>query len=281
MVMATTDWSQEMTEAWKATRGLIVHTLAGGGCVQDVDDVLQKTWIAANASLGSFDPEKGAFAHWIKGVARKQALRHMSGEAYRSKAVGAAEAAAASDAVTPYDVTGTDPGLLVMEQLDAIRRVSQVMVVLRQVVGEVPVLLERSMHLVLDYDGDVPAAARGLEVRQEALRDSHRNILDLAQVIDKALSEHWARANEGRAQAPVTTRDLLGCLPAADAEHRQWITAMVKAVMACGGFECVTATALAEATGWSVTYCRHGLARTQRLLSVALSVIRTGTVAAD
>ena len=213
MVMATTGWSQEMTEAWKATRGLIVHTLAGGGCVQDVDDVLQKTWIAANASLGSFDPEKGAFAHWIKGVARKQALRHMSGEAYRSKAVGAAEAAAASDAVTPYDVTGTDPGLLVMEQLDAIRRVSQVMVVLRQVVGEVPVLLERSMHLVLDYDGDVPAAARGLEVRQEALRDSHRNILDLAQVIDKALSEHWARA--------------------------------------------------------------------QRLLSVALSVIRTGTVAAD
>lgn len=281
MVAATMGWSEEMTEAWKATRGLIVHTLAGGGCVQDVDDVLQKTWIAANSSLASFDAEKGTFAHWIKGVARKQALRHMTGEAYRSKATSAAEAAAASDAVTPYDVIGTDPGLLVMEQLDAIRRVSQVMVVLRQVVGDVPVLLERSMHLVLECDGDVPRAARALDVRQEALRDSHRNILDLAQVIDKALTGHWARSNAGRADAPVTTRDLLECLPADDAEHRQWITAMVKAVMACGGFECVTATALAEATGWSVTYCRHGLARTQRLLSVALSVIRTGAVATD
>lgn len=281
MVAATVGWSEEMTQAWKATRGLIVHTLAGGGCVQDVDDVLQKTWLAANSSLSSFDPEKGTFAHWIKGVARKQALRHMAGEAHRSKATSAAESAAASDAVTPYDVIGADPGLLVMEQLDAIRRVSQVMVVLRQVVGDVPVLLERSMHLVLDCDGDVPAAARSLDVRQEALRDSHRNILDLAQVIDKALHAHWMRRSEGRTQEPVTARDLLGCLPAADAEHRQWITAMVKAVVACGGFECVTATALAEATGWSVTYCRHGLARTQRLLSVALSVIRTGTVAAD
>ncbi|MGX6397262.1 sigma factor [Rothia kristinae] len=272
----TSAWTEAMTDAWLGTRNVIAGVLAGAGQAQDTNDVMQKTWIAANASLERFDPELGTFEAWMRGIGHFQAKKHLAAESGKARINDAVAMAAASGALTPFDVVGADPGEQVMSQLDAIRRISRVLVILRQVVGDVPVLLERSMHLVLTCDGDASVAARRLGVRVEALRDSHRNILDLAQVIDKALDRHWARVNEG-IKGGVQFWEVRECLPGAEGgPTRRWVTALGDAVAMCGGLGRVTPAVLAERTGWSETTCRHGLARTLRLMSVATPLIRDG-----
>ena len=48
----------------------VLHLL--GGDRQGVDEVHQEIWMAALASIDSFDPKRGVFRGWLFGVARRQ-----------------------------------------------------------------------------------------------------------------------------------------------------------------------------------------------------------------
>lgn len=273
----TITWTDEMVQAWQQTRSTIYSVLAQAGRAADTEDVWQKTWVAAAESLERFDSELGTFRQWVGGIAYRQAKRHLRDEYGQANISGAVEHAATSGISTVYDVTTSDIAEEVTSKMSDWSRVSLVLSIARRAVGN-PALFDRSMYLMIACDGDVATASKRLDLSPAALRDSHRNVMDVTHVVDRSLDHHWRRRETGAADAPVTVRDLLRSLPSDDDDSRAWVHTITRAVVAAGGFGAVSASQVAELTGWSEVYARHCLARTSNLLMIARSVIEDGTL---
>jgi RNA polymerase sigma-70 factor (ECF subfamily) len=80
--------------AWRAWYAQQFDQLAGyarwrcGGLADLADDVIQETWLTAVRRLRTFDPEKGLFAAWLRGIAANAArncLRARCRERKRSR----------------------------------------------------------------------------------------------------------------------------------------------------------------------------------------------------
>ncbi|MCP3425817.1 hypothetical protein NBM05_07305 [Rothia sp. AR01] len=267
-------WTEEMLTAWKQTRGTIYSVLNGSGRARDVDDVWQKTWLAAAENLDAYDPSRGTFRQWIGGIADKQARRHVRDDYRRNRLDDEIEHAADSGITTVYDVVAESSAEQVVARLGDWNHASEVLAMVRQVMK--PELFERSMHLIVACEGDVARAAKQLGVQAPALRDSHRNVMDMVHVVDKALRLHWNRREHGAAGSSVKVRDLLACLPHEDEASRVWQQVITRAVIVAGGFAQVTPSQIAGLIGWSESYCRQCLKRTAHLLMVARSVIENG-----
>lgn len=270
----TQTWTEEMIQAWKDTRPIIISKLAQARRANEVEDVMSEVWIAAATGLDSFDPERGSFSKWINGIAYNQAARLVRAEAKQGSTVGDIAHAANSGVSTIYDVVAADHAATVDGQVSDWAAVSDVLRMVRAAVSERK-LFDRSMRLILECNGDVALAGKQLGVAPAALRDSHRNVLDLARVVHKALSAYWRR-NEDQVTRGVTIRDLLGCLPDESEESRAWIGVVARAVASAGGFGAVTAADVATMTGMAETTARHCLSRTGWLLTVARTVLETG-----
>lgn len=273
----TVSWTEPMLEAWEQTKPTIYSVLAQVGRAADTEDVWQKTWLAAAEGLERFDTEQGTFRQWIGGIAYRQAKRHIRDEFGQNNISGAIEHAASSGIPTVYDVTAEDIAEDVAGRMGDWDRVSLVLSLVRRAVNDSE-LFDRSMHLIVACDGDVSLAAKRLGLSPAALRDSHRNVLDVSHVVDKALDRHWRRREAGTAEQPVTARDLLRCLPSQDQASRAWQQTITRAVILAGGFGAVSTGQLAQMTGWSEVYVRHCLSRTSKLLMIARSVIEDGAL---
>lgn len=275
--ISTDQWTRDRLAAWEKTRDSIARHL-GPRHRDSIDDVHQEVFLAATTSMHSFDSTLGNFNQWISGVANKQAANFLK-KTYRNYLL-AEEAASVAQVPNSYmHTTEADHADEVIAQLDTLVRVSRVLKIIEGTFDER--LYLRSIALIRDFDGDYAVAARRLGVEVAALRESHRQMMELAQVIDRALEGHYLRAKAGLAGEVVTVREILGCFPDPDAGEieRTWMRAVPLAVMSAGAFAVERAELVAKVsqlTGYSLVSARHVIARCERLCIVARAVLESG-----
>lgn len=202
-------WSPQMLQAWKDTKPLIISRLnRKGGHVQDADDVHQNTWLAAHAALGAYDPTRGDFGAWLRGIASLEVSRHCRSQGLLSRN---------ADRFILNSCTGVAATLLlieediaegIVEETGDYTHLQQVLTILASVTGSEEHLV-RTLNVILAFDGNINAAARTLGCSARTLRDSQAHTVRLAQVISRALG----RCEMKTAEEIVTVEDLLHCLP--------------------------------------------------------------------
>lgn len=269
------EWSEEHLAAWQKTRTLVARIL--GPAHQDaVDDVHQDIYIAARDGYSRFNPALGSFSQWITGIAKVQAQAYLRAKSRQSlleqKAYGDSQVASSYMHMVADDLADE-----VIARLDALEKASSVLQVVKLAVE--PELYARSMCLIRDYEGQVRPAARGMGLEPATLRESHRGVLEVARVADKALEAHRERADK---DAPVTVREILACFPQ-DGENdmeRTWLRIIPLVVMGVGAFAVDRNTLVAqvsEMTGYAPVTVRHAVARFERLCMVARTVLESGS----
>lgn len=270
-------WTADRITAWEKTRDSIARAL-GTRHRDSVDDVHQEVFLSASKTIETFDPTIGSFGQWIAGVANNQAATFLK-KTYRNYLLGQ-EAISVSQAPNSYmHTTSADHADAVIAQLDTLVRVSRVLKIIEGTFDER--LYRRSIALIRDFDGDYAVAARCMRVTVPALRESHRQMMELAQVIDRALEGHYARVQSGEAGEPVTVREILSCFPDPDAGEieRSWMRAVPLAVMSAGAFAVgrgELVQKVSELTGYAPVSARHVIARCERLCIVARAVLESG-----
>lgn len=76
-------------DAWRAWYDVHFEALARyarwrcGGLADLADDVIQETWLTAVSRLRAFDPAKGSFLVWLRGIAANAARNAIRGRARR------------------------------------------------------------------------------------------------------------------------------------------------------------------------------------------------------
>lgn len=269
------NWDEENLSTWQKTRPVIARIL-GPVHQGSVDDVHQDVYVAAKENYNRFDPTLGSFSQWITGIAKRQAQAYLRQKNRQTllehKAYGDSQVASSYMHTVADDIAEG-----VIARLDTVVNISHVLKVVKLAVE--PQLYARSMSLIRDYEGHVQVAARRMGLEAAAMRESHRNIQEIARVADRALKGHYERVDK---DAPVTVREVLACFPQ-DGENdmeRTWLRIIPLAVMGVGAFAVERDTLVqkvAEATGYAPVTVRHAVARFERLCAVAKTVLESGS----
>lgn len=275
-------WDESMIQAWKNTRPFVVNQLQPVGLLAEVDDVMSEIFLATHQSLDRFDASRGSFGPWIMGIAKKQVLKRRD-KALRIRTVESAQLVFDDGSENPSMMGDVAEGVdsSVVHSLDCTERLFTIMTLLQRAMFDKPHLLERSLVLLDECHEDVGLASARLGITAAALRDSHRQVEDMAQVIRASLDLFEARRAAGRLGEALTVREILGCFPEAATDRRAWLRVIPKAVLLAGGWRVdldVLAARVAESTGFSVVYARHKILRCERLYSVARTIAETGTL---
>lgn len=275
MGASTQTWTGEMLAALDATRPIIASVLRPAGRTDEVGDVLSETWIAAEKSLPAFDPERGPFGAWIATIARRQALRLIRRDVAAARLQESVEHAAASGITTVFDVAHEGFADELVERLADWEQTVRILSITRAVMVH-PELVDRTLTLLIAHHGCVETAAAALGVKAGALRETHRRVVDVVHVVEKALEGHESRCRLGLASQPVTLGELLRLLPS------RWEgQAGLLQLVATVPLGQLTPAHVAQATGWSVSTARQRLAQTRDLLQVGLVVLESGGLGLD
>ena len=225
-------WTAERIEALKQSRRAVKSYLSKWGLTfLDAEYVVQETYLQATRKIDSFDPERGSFAEWINAVAVNQARSMVRAHNSRAKTDQVYKNLQLSQ-----DALVDEPQLAWEDSSVTIERIGTVLAMVKLSV-EHQHLFERSLVLIRDFDGDVSAAAVSLGVSAAALRESHRQIMELAIVIDRALALHWQRKEQGLEDEPVRVRDLLACFPdVSEKTERTWLKSVPYALIVSGAW---------------------------------------------
>lgn len=275
MGASTQTWTGEMLAALDATRPIIASVLSPAGRVDEVGDVLSETWIAAEKSLPAFDPERGPFGAWIATIARRQALRLIRRDVAAARLQESVEHVAASGITTVFDVAHEGFADELVERLADWEQTVRILSITRAVMVH-PELVDRTLTLLIAHHGCVETAAAALGVKAAAFRETHRRVVDVVHVVEKALEGYESRCRLGLAGQPVTLGELLRLLPG------RWEgQAGLLQLIATVPLGQLSPTHVAQATGWSVSTARQRLAQTRDLLQVGLVVIESGGLGLD
>lgn len=270
-------WDNKKLEAWKSTRRLIARKMTGKHS-EFVDDVHQDTFIAATKNMHLFDADRGSFEAWISGVAKNRVAEYMKKvrQQFLLEEKAMSDAQNATSYMSHEEPDHSDD---IINRLDTLARVSRVLKIVE--CSWEQRLYDRSMFLIRDCDGDFSLAAKRLGMKATALRESHRQMMELAQVIDRALVGHYERV-AARNVAPVTIREILACFPDPEAGdmEREWLRFVPLAVMKAGAFS-VSRNELVDRvsrlTGYAPVTARHVVARCERLCLIARTVLESGS----
>lgn len=269
-------WSAEQLHLLQHdARAAAASVLIPAGMRDQVEDVVQNTWIAADRVLDRFDPSR-PFKPWICTVAKRQAMvllrSSMAGRRLTNRVIHEASCGQR----TVFDVIDQDVADVLLAEISEWEWLETILRIVHAVI-ETPEMFTRTIDLVTKFDGNVAAGAVGMGIQASTLRDSQRKVLDLARVVDRALRLREDRELDGRTDQKVSTGDLMRCLPDPDREDRAWLAAVTDhAASTVGGFGAVTVDSLCAATGWRHNSARQRLAHTRHLLLVALTVIEKG-----
>ena len=124
------------------------------------------------------------------------------------------------------------------------------------------------------FDGNVAAAAKAWDISGVAVRKSRVCVRRIGKVIARALVEREQRIVHGAADDPVSVATLAACLPS-DAGNLAYLEALSE----LGSVEELSGAQLMGLTGLSRDMAKEHAARTKKLLSIARSVVETGTLA--
>lgn len=256
-------WDEATAEAFETIREVITYELAKYDLCEYAEDVYQDTYLAAfHTSSG---PRNNNLSAWFRSVARnvtgeyiRQVLNHGSCERFQSLDEGLEHGL---DFVDDQDCTNNS-----LETEHILRALSLA-------VGH-HVAFERALVLAFRYDGDTGAAAEFLGIPRRTVQWSQQMVRKFGVVIARALTVRAAREEYGKAHEPVTVGELLWCLPPeVDA------AGYVRLLGPVGSVKKVSKADVMAVTGLSRPEAGRYVSEVVRMLSIARSVVETGTLA--
>ncbi|MBM7051061.1 sigma-70 family RNA polymerase sigma factor [Rothia sp. ZJ1223] len=167
-------WTPQMLQEWQNTLSLIRSRLTSDSPAHDAHDVHQNTWLAAHQRLDSYDPTKAPFGPWIRYVALTEI------KTYRRKKLTEARRDEEYSDMAHIGITETltlieeDIATGIIEEDCDYTRLHHIMGILATIM-ENPAHLERTLKIVLAFDGNVAAASRALGIAAKTLRDNQAN----------------------------------------------------------------------------------------------------------
>ena len=252
-------WDEEMLAAWRSARPVIASVLAGAHLLADVDDVHQETFLRVCEWWDRYDPDRGPVGVWVRRIAKSAAKNHVR----------------TCDRLWARECLDVDLLLRDKASLSAVEpgsAASEVLRMLRVAAGATDYF--RAVRVALWFDGDVVAAAKAWGISGVAVRKSRVCVRRIGKVIARALVEREQRIVHGAADDPVSVATLAACLPSDTGN-----LAYLEALSELGSVEELSAAHLMGLTGLSHDTAKEHAARTKKLLSIARSVVETGTLA--
>ena len=254
-------WNEETAAAFETIRGVIAHELAKYGLCEYAEDVYQDTYLAAFHTPSRVGPSQGELGAWFRGIARYVA-RMCVRRVLRNDAL-----VLSLDAEQDLDVEQQDLDVEQYQQLEHILRA------LSLAVGH-HVAFERALVLAFRYDGDTGAAAEFLGIPRRTVQWSQQMVRKFGVVIARALTVRAAREEYGKAHEPVTVGELLWCLP-----QEVDAAGYVQLLGQVGSVKKVSKADVMAVTGLSRPEAGRYVSEVVRMLSIARSVVETGTLA--
>ncbi len=256
-------WDEATAEAFETIRGVIAHELTKYGLQQHLEDVYQDTYFEAFYSSATYDPSKGELSVWFQGIARHVA-RMCVRRVLRN-----------DSRVLSLD-EGLEHGLDFVDDQDCTNNSLETEHILRALslaVGH-HVAFERALVTAFRHDGDTGAAAEFLGIPRRTVQWSQQMVRKFGVVIARALTVRAAREEYGKAHEPVTVGELLWCLPPeVDA------AGYVRLLGQVGSVKKVSKADVMAVTGLSRPEAGRYVSEVVRMLSIARSVVETGTLA--
>lgn len=252
-------WDEEMLAAWRSARPVIASVLAGAHLLADVDDVHQETFLRVCEWWDRYDPDRGPVGVWVRRIAKSAAKNHVR----------------TCDRLWARECLDVDLLLRDKASLSAVEpgsAASEVLRMLRVAAGETDYF--RAVRVALWFDGNVVAAAKAWGISGVAVRKSRVCVRRIGKVIARALVEREQRIVHGAVDDPVSVATLAACLPS-DAGKLAYLEALSE----LGSVEELSGAQLMGLTGLSRDMAKEHAARTKKLLSIARSVVETGTLA--
>ena len=252
-------WDEEMLAAWRSARPVIASVLAGAHLLADVDDVHQETFLRVCERWDRYDPDRGPIGVWVRRIAKSAAQDYVR----------------TCDRLWARECLDVDLLLRDKASLSAVEpgsAASEVLRMLRVAAGATDYF--RAVRVALWFDGDVVAAAKAWGISGVAVRKSRVCVRRIGKVIARALVEREQRIVHGAADDPVSVATLAACLPSDTGN-----LAYLEALSELGSVEELSVAHLMGLTGLSHDTAKEHAARTKKLLSIARSVVETGTLA--
>lgn len=254
-------WDEATAEAFETIREVITYELAKYDLCEYAEDVYQDTYLAAFHTPSRVGPSQGELGAWFRGIARHVA-RMCVRRVLRNDAL-----VLSLDAEQDLDVEQQDLDVEQYQQLEHILRA------LSLAVGH-HVAFERALVLAFRYDGDTGAAAEFLGIPRRTVQWSQQMVRKFGVVIARALTVRAAREEYGKAHEPVTVGELMWCLPQ-EVDAAGYVQLLGQA----GSVEKVSKADVMAVTGLSRPEAGRYVSEVVRMLSIARSVVETGTLA--
>lgn len=254
-------WNEATAEAFETIREVITYELAKYDLCEYAEDVYQDTYLAAFHTPSRVGPSQGELGAWFRGIARHVA-RMCVRRVLRNDAL-----VLSLDAEQDLDVEQQDLDVEEYQQLEHILRA------LSLAVGH-HVAFERALVLAFRYDGDTGAAAEFLGIPRRTVQWSQQMVRKFGVVIARALTVRAAREEYGKAHEPVTVGELLWCLP-----QEVDAAGYVQLLGQVGSVKKVSKADVMAVTGLSRPEAGRYVSEVVRMLSIARSVVETGTLA--
>ena len=254
-------WDEETSAAFETIREVITYELAKYDLCEYAEDVYQDTYLAAFHTPSRVGPSQGELGAWFRGIARYVA-RMCVRRVLRNDAL-----VLSLDAEQDLDVEQQDLDVEQYQQLEHILRA------LSLAVGH-HVAFERALVVAFRYDGDTGAAAEFLGIPRRTVQWSQQMVRKFGVVIARALTVRAAREEYGKAHEPVTVGELLWCLPQ-EVDAAGYVQLLGQA----GSVEKVSKADVMAVTGLSRPEAGRYVSEVVRMLSIARSVVETGTLA--
>lgn len=254
-------WNEATAEAFETIREVITYELAKYDLCEYAEDVYQDTYLAAFHTPSRVGPSQGELGAWFRGIARHVA-RMCVRRVLRNDAL-----VLSLDAEQDLDVEQQDLDVEQYQQLEHILRA------LSLAVGH-HVAFERALVLAFRHDGDTGAAAEFLGIPRRTVQWSQQMVRKFGVVIARALTVRAAREEYGKAHEPVTVGELLWCLPQ-EVDAGRWVHLLGQV----GSVDKVSKADVMAVTGLSRPEAGRYVSEVVRMLSIARSVVETGTLA--
>ncbi len=243
-----------MLAAWESVRPWIATILAQFHLLADLDDVHQEAFLRLCERRHKYDSSRGTIGAWVWIIAKSTVFDHLS---HRCDMAEELMSAVPENSVSA-PVGDVESAAEVLQLLKAAAETTDYF---------------RAVEIALWFDGNAVKAAETWGISAQAAQDSRARVHRIGRVIARALLEHeWRQVHGIVGSASVAT--LAACLPA-DAGSLSYLEALAED----GSVEALSIDRLMELTGLSRNSAKKHAARTKKLLSIARSVVETGTLA--
>ena len=246
-------WDEEVLAAWESVRPWIATILAQFHLLADLDDVHQEAFLRLCERRHKYDSSRGTIGAWVWIIAKSTVFDHLSHRCDMAE-----------------ELMSVVPENSVSAAVRDVESAAAVLQLLKAAAEKTDYF--RAVEIALWFDGNAVKAAETWGISPRAAQDSRARVHRIGRVIARALLEYeWRQVHGIVGSASVAT--LAACLPA-DAGSLSYLEALAEV----GSVEALSIDRLMELTGLSRNLTKKHAARTKKLLSIARSVVETGTI---